>query len=129
MLSDHLAATILSKISENPTLSQERLASTLARFTTIHEGDILLIIRGYAGTGKTTEISAYVKMLKEMQMKSILLAPTGRAAKVLSSYSGEQAYTIHKKIYRQRSSKDGFGRFVLDKNLHTNTVFIVMKLP
>lgn len=125
MLINHLTSDILSRIKEKPTLSQERLAETLAAFTMHQKDDTLLIVRGYAGTGKTTEISAYVKMLKEMSLKSVLMAPTGRAAKILTSYSGEQAYTIHKKIYRQRSSKDGFGRFVLDHNLHTNTVFIV----
>lgn len=80
---------------------------------------------GYAGTGKTSVISTVVKTLDLLRMKSVLLAPTGRAAKVLSSYSGKQAFTIHKKIYRQKSSKDGFGNFSLDRNLHRDTFFIV----
>jgi exodeoxyribonuclease-5 len=125
MLSDHIASNILSQIRENPTPSQVRLVQTLASFTVGQQDDAILVVRGYAGTGKTTAISAYVKMLNSMKLKSVLLAPTGRAAKVLSFYSGEQAYTIHKKIYRQRSSKDGFGRFELDRNLHTQTIFIV----
>jgi exodeoxyribonuclease V len=125
MLSDHIASNILSQIRENPTPSQVRLVQTLASFTVGQQDDAILVVRGYAGTGKTTAISAYVKMLNSMKLKSVLLAPTGRAAKVLSFYSGEQAYTIHKKIYRQHSSKDGFGRFELDRNLHTQTVFIV----
>jgi exodeoxyribonuclease-5 len=125
MLTDHIASKILSQIREKPTPSQERLVEKLASFTINSNDDAMLVVRGYAGTGKTTAISAYVAMLNEMKFKSVLMAPTGRAAKVLSSYSGVQAYTIHKKIYRQRSSKDGFGRFVLDKNLHTQTVFIV----
>jgi len=125
MLADHIASNILSKINEKPTPSQVRLVETLAAFTVNTDEESILVIRGYAGTGKTTAISAYVKMLNQMKLKSVLLAPTGRAAKVLSFYSGEQAYTIHKKIYRQRSSKDGFGRFILDMNLHTHTFFIV----
>lgn len=125
MLADHIASNILSKINEKPTPSQVRLVETLAAFTINPDEESILVVRGYAGTGKTTAISAYVKMLNQMKLKSVLLAPTGRAAKVLSFYSGEQAYTIHKKIYRQRSSKDGFGRFILDKNLHTRTFFIV----
>jgi len=80
---------------------------------------------GYAGTGKTSVISSIVKTLDSLRMRSVLLAPTGRAAKVLSSYSGNQAFTIHKKIYRQRSSKDGLGTFSLDRNLHKDTFFIV----
>jgi exodeoxyribonuclease-5 len=101
------------------------LVSALISFTLNNEEDTMLIVAGYAGTGKTTTLSAYVELLAEFKMKAVLLAPTGRAAKVFSAYSGKPAYTIHKKIYRQRSSKDGFGKFVLDKNLHTRTVFIV----
>jgi exodeoxyribonuclease-5 len=80
---------------------------------------------GYAGTGKTSIISSIVKTLNMLRMRSVLLAPTGRAAKVLASYSGQQAFTIHKKIYRQKSSKDGLGSFSLDRNLHKDTFFIV----
>ena len=80
---------------------------------------------GYAGTGKTSVISSIVKTLDSLRMRSVLLAPTGRAAKVLASYSGRQAFTIHKKIYRQKSSKDGLGSFSLDRNLHKDTFFIV----
>jgi exodeoxyribonuclease-5 len=80
---------------------------------------------GYAGTGKTSVISSIVKTLDLLRMRSVLLAPTGRAAKVLASYSGRQSFTIHKKIYRQKSSKDGFGSFSLDRNLHKDTFFIV----
>jgi exodeoxyribonuclease-5 len=80
---------------------------------------------GYAGTGKTSVISSIVKTLDMLRIRSVLLAPTGRAAKVLASYSGRQAFTIHKKIYRQKSSKDGVGNFSLDRNLHKDTFFIV----
>jgi exodeoxyribonuclease-5 len=125
MLADHLTALIRSKLKEILTPSQERLIKILSDFTLNNSDDTMLLITGYAGTGKTTMLSAYVEMLEEVKMKSVLLAPTGRAAKVLTSYSGHPAYTIHKKIYRQKSSKDGFGKFALDKNLHSRTIFIV----
>ncbi len=125
MLADHIASSIRARMKDTLTPSQERLVDVLAAFTLCDDDDAILLITGYAGTGKTTMLSAYVEMLGNANMKSILLAPTGRAAKVLTSYSGQQAFTIHKKIYRQKSSKDGFGKFVLDKNLHTRTVFII----
>ncbi len=75
--------------------------------------------------GKPPWSTAWLKTLASMKQKSVLLAPTGRAAKVLSAYTGTSAWTIHKKIYRQKSGKDGLGEFVLDKNLHKNTYFIV----
>jgi exodeoxyribonuclease-5 len=125
MLKDHIASQIRKHLKETATPSQELLIEALASFTLDEVDDALLIVKGYAGTGKTTAISAFVEVLDEIKRKSVLLAPTGRAAKVLSSYSGKTAYTIHKKIYRQRGSKDGFGRFVLDNNLHTNTFFII----
>jgi exodeoxyribonuclease-5 len=84
-----------------------------------------MVIKGYAGTGKTTMVNSITKVLQSLKIKSVLLAPTGRAAKVLAGYTGLPAFTIHKKIYRQKSSSDGFGFFVLDKNLHKNTYFIV----
>jgi exodeoxyribonuclease-5 len=83
------------------------------------------MVKGYAGTGKTTLVNSLVKTLASLKQKSILLAPTGRAAKVLTAYTNQQAWTIHKKIYRQKSGKDGLGEFVLDRNLHKNTYFIV----
>jgi exodeoxyribonuclease V len=125
MLENHIIAKLHKQLKEEATPSQERLFKMLSDFTLNSKDDILFIVKGYAGTGKTTAISTYVEVLDEIGWKSVLLAPTGRAAKVLSAYSGRPAYTIHKKIYRQRSSKDGFGRFVLDKNLHSRTIFIV----
>jgi exodeoxyribonuclease-5 len=86
---------------------------------------VIFLMTGYAGTGKTSVISSVVKTLDLLRMRSVLMAPTGRAAKVLSSYSGRQAFTIHKKIYRQKSSKDGIASFSLDRNLHRDTFFIV----
>ena len=83
------------------------------------------IIRGYAGTGKTTAIAAMIKTFPSFQLKSVLLAPTGRAAKVLSNFSKKPAFTIHKKIYQSERGKDGQTHFKLGANLHTNTIFIV----
>lgn len=125
MLSKHIKSKLSSHINAEVSKSQEQLIEVLADFLMETTEDALLLITGYAGTGKTTVIGALVGMLDEIKLKSFLLAPTGRAAKVLSSYAGKQAYTIHKKIYRQRSSRDGFGHFDLDKNLHTRTLFIV----
>jgi exodeoxyribonuclease-5 len=97
----------------------------LSGFLTMHENDTIFLIKGYAGTGKTTIVNSIVKTLAEGGNKSVLLAPTGRAAKILIEYTGKAAYTIHKKIYRQKSGKDGPGEFVLDRNLHKSTLFIV----
>lgn len=125
MLINQIISKLKGAIGFEPTPSQEQLIKNLATFTIESMGGNVLLVKGYAGTGKTTTLSAYVKVLKELGFKVVLLAPTGRAAKVFSSYAKTNAYTIHKKIYRQKSSKDGFGKFILDKNLHTRTFFIV----
>ena len=85
----------------------------------------LRLVNGYAGTGKTSALASLVTLLKQFDRNFILLAPTGRAAKVLSGYSGCRSYTIHKQIYRQKSMKDGIGHFTLDLNKNRDTVFIV----
>jgi exodeoxyribonuclease-5 len=108
-----------------PTDDQSSALKKIAGYICDNNNDIIFLMTGYAGTGKTSVISSVVKTLDLLRMKSVLLAPTGRAAKVLSSYSGRQAFTIHKKIYRQKSSKDGIGSFSLDRNLHKDTFFIV----
>ena len=87
------------------------------------EPEKIFLLKGYAGTGKTSVISALVRALNGLKQKSVLLAPTGRAAKVISGYSGFPAFTIHKKIYRQKSISEF--RFQLSDNLHTDTLFIV----
>ncbi len=125
MLKDHLSELILKHLSHPPTQGQLKLAWLLSSFIETDKDMPLLLIKGYAGTGKTSMIGALVKTLREVQQKVVLMAPTGRAAKVFGQYAGQQAMTIHKKIFRQKSSKDGFGRFVLDRNLHKNTIFIV----
>ena len=108
-----------------PTDDQAVALKKIAKFICANSNDTIFLMTGYAGTGKTSLISSVVKTLEILRMRSVLLAPTGRAAKVLSSFAGKQAFTIHKKIYRQKSSKDGMGSFVLDRNLLRDTYFIV----
>jgi exodeoxyribonuclease-5 len=92
----------------------------------VSSDDDILVVNGYAGTGKTTAMASVITTLKEFQTKCVLLAPTGRAAKVLASYAGQQAFTIHKHIYRQKSvGGDGFGQFTLSPNKDKETLFIV----
>jgi len=108
-----------------PTKGQEELSLKFAEFVAEPDSDAVFILKGYAGTGKTTMLSSLVKTFTKFEFRSVLLAPTGRAAKVLTGYAGHNAYTIHKNIYRQQSSSDGTGRFVLNKNLFKDTFFIV----
>lgn len=116
---------ILVKLGHEPTSGQKEMIDSLAEFVSNSESDKLFLLKGYAGTGKTSAISALVKVLDELKIKFVLLAPTGRAAKVLSNQSGKPASTIHKKIYRQQAVADGASRFSLDRNLSKNTIFIV----
>jgi len=108
-----------------PTPCQEQLFDTLAAFSMQYETCDLLLVSGYAGTGKTSAIAAFVKTLKELKYRFVLLAPTGRSAKVLSGFTGEKASTIHRHIYRQKSMRDGVGEFQLDFNKAKDTFFIV----
>ncbi|NBC83200.1 MAG: AAA family ATPase [Bacteroidetes bacterium] len=125
MLHNHIADKIRSNLPWKPTSGQDSFIDQLSAFYLRENEMELMILRGYAGTGKTSLIGALVKAFGELRQKTMLMAPTGRAAKVLSAYTLKTAFTIHKKIYRQKSSTDGMGRFVLEKNLHTNTLFIV----
>lgn len=108
-----------------PTSDQVDLVERMERFLFQNAGRAGFIIRGYAGTGKTTAIAAMIKTFPSFQLKSVLLAPTGRAAKVLSNFSKKPAFTIHKKIYQSERGKDGQTHFKLGANLHTNTIFII----
>lgn len=112
-------------LGNTPTSDQSEALKKIAGYICDNNNDVIFLMTGYAGTGKTSIISSVVKTLDLLRMRSVLLAPTGRAAKVLASYSDRPAYTIHKKIYRQKSSKDGLGSFSLDRNLHKDTFFIV----
>ena len=116
------SAEILKKLPFEPTSRQRDAARELAKFLTDPDPRRLFVLRGYAGTGKTSLVSALVHALPALKRKSVLLAPTGRAAKVLSGYSGKQAWTIHKKIYRPSSSSEG-SFFALQSNPHHNTLF------
>ncbi|MBQ2873984.1 MAG: AAA family ATPase [Bacteroidales bacterium] len=123
--SDFLYSAFVSRLAYTPTTCQDNLLRKVADFVSSDDSDIM-VVNGYAGTGKTTAVSAVISVMKEFQTKCVLLAPTGRAAKVLSSYSGQPAFTIHKHIYRQKSvGGDGFGQFTLSPNKDRQALFIV----
>ncbi|MCK3683307.1 AAA family ATPase [Maribellus sp. YY47] len=125
MIKNHLINLLTSKLPFEPTGSQRLLINILADFIASDETDELMLIKGYAGTGKTTMMYSLTQVLDSLKIRSVLMAPTGRAAKVMAGYTGKPAYTIHKTIYRQKSSSDGMAGFVLNKNLFKNTYFIV----
>ena len=119
---------VTAKIQENfgfvPTAEQSEAIGLIGDFLMSRRGMELFLLRGYAGTGKTTLVGALVKTLAELNQPVVLMAPTGRAAKVFSSYAGQPAYTIHKRIYRQKSITDT-DTFSLNVNLSKHTLFIV----
>lgn len=122
---DFLNQQFLKRFRTEPTPCQERFFREAADFVTCDDSDIL-VVNGYAGTGKTTAIAAVIAALRDVGTKSVLLAPTGRAAKVLSGISHRPAYTIHKHIYRQKSvGNDGYGQFSLAPNKAKSTLFVV----
>jgi len=123
MLSDFISTRIREQLPFEPTTQQAELITLLGQFITDQHPEKFFLLKGYAGTGKTSVVSALVRAMNELKQKTVLLAPTGRAAKVLSGYSGFPAFTIHKKIYRQKSMADF--RFGLADNLHKDTLFIV----
>ncbi len=108
-----------------PTQDQLRLFRELAAFITSIEPNSIFLLKGYAGTGKTSVVSSLVSILPQINSDTVLLAPTGRAAKVLATYAGKKAYTIHKKIYRLQTGSDGTMQVVLQQNKHKDTFFIV----
>ena len=119
----------MQQIKENfpyqPTLEQEKVLKRLSVFLLLPKNDSVFLLKGYAGTGKTSLFSALVRTLEQMRQKCVLLAPTGRAAKVFASYADHPAYTIHKIIYRQQSMGADMGSFSLNDNLAKHTLFIV----
>ena len=123
MLTDFIIGRIKAELPFEPNAEKEGLFEALGAFLVSREPRKVFILRGYAGTGKTSVVSALVKALGKVQQPCVLLAPTGRAAKVLSRYAGGSAYTIHKFIYRQEAL--GKEAFSLSDNLHRRTLFIV----
>ncbi len=108
-----------------PTQKQNIVLIQISEFIFKNNANGLYLLKGYAGTGKTTIISTIVSNLWKAKKSAVLMAPTGRAAKVISNYSGKEAFTIHKKIYFPKKEKNGGVKFVLQPNKHKNTLFIV----
>ncbi|MBK0370119.1 ATP-dependent DNA helicase [Flavobacterium agrisoli] len=108
-----------------PTMKQDIFFQKIAIFLTENSNESLFVLKGYAGTGKTSVISTIVNNLSEINKKYVLLAPTGRAAKVIANYAEKPAFTIHKKIYFPKKASGGGVAFTLQPNKHKNTIFIV----
>ncbi len=125
MKKETINSLLVTNLGFELTKSQEITADLLSSYFLDRTDNHIFLLRGYAGTGKTSMIASCVKTLLACRIKVVLLAPTGRAAKVLAKYSDYPAFTIHKWIYRQKSQKDGFGAFVLNRNMSKDTIFIV----
>ena len=125
MVVDELKYKILQQFGFPPTLEQANALDVFARFLTDRNPQVVMILRGSAGTGKTSLSGAIVRTLQAIRQKVMLLAPTGRAAKVFSLNSGTPAYTIHRRIYREKSFSGVDGQFNLNDNLFTDTLFMV----
>ena len=124
MINRYLASQIKTNFPFRPTVEQEISIEKLSEFILSPDDRSVFVLCGYAGTGKTTLVSALVRTLTELERKCVLLAPTGRAAKVFASYSDKGAFTIHKWIYRQKSIVNSTC-FTLSENRSKNTLFIV----
>ena len=125
MLTDDLSQRIRLNFPHRPTADQEEAIRLFAGFLLSPSEEAAFLLKGYAGTGKTSLVGALVKTLDELGRKFVLLAPTGRAAKVFARYSGHSAYTIHRRIYRQKVFSNETDNFVMGDNLSKNTLFIV----
>ncbi|MGM9758706.1 MAG: ATP-dependent RecD-like DNA helicase [Parabacteroides sp.] len=125
MINNYLYSQIARNFPHKPTDEQDLALRKLSDFLLSQKPDGLLLLKGYAGTGKTSLVGALVKTMADLKQKSVLLAPTGRAAKVFSGYAGQKAYTIHKKIYRQKAFSNEPSGFLPADNLHKDTLFIV----
>ena len=124
MIQDELKYRIIQVLGLSPTPEQAQALDVFTQFMTDRDDQVVMILRGSAGTGKTTLAGAIVKAMAALKQKLILLAPTGRAAKVFSLNAGHAAYTIHRRIYRQKSAGD-LSAFNLNDNLNRDTLFIV----
>ncbi len=125
MTSSEFYLLIKQQFPFQPTLKQNVVLQQLSEFIFNSSPNALYMLKGYAGTGKTTIVGTIVNNLWKAKKSSVLMAPTGRAAKVISNYSGKEAFTIHKKIYFPKKEKGGGVSFVLQPNKHKNTIFIV----
>ena len=125
MLNTYIASQIYEKISFETTFSQKKVVEMLSDYLSAPKNEQIFVLNGYAGTGKTTLVAAVVEVLEQMQVPTVLLAPTGRAAKVLSRYCHRSALTIHKRIYRERTTADYESHFTLNINKERGAVFIV----
>lgn len=125
MINNYLERQIKENFPYQPTPEQENAIKLLSQFLCSPKADVTFLLRGYAGTGKTSLVGALVRTLDFLRQKVVLLAPTGRAAKVFSAYAGHPAFTIHKKIYRERAYLGEGGNFTLNDNLTTHTLYIV----
>lgn len=125
MINNYLERQIKENFPYQPTPEQEIAVKSLSEFLLSSRHEVAFLLRGYAGTGKTSLVSALVRTLDKLQQKSVLLAPTGRAAKVFSAYAGHPAFTIHKKIYRQQTFSNDLNNFSVNDNLTTHTLYIV----
>ena len=125
MINNYLERQIKENFPYLPTSEQDDALKMLSNFLLAPTSETVFLLRGYAGTGKTSLVSALVRTLDKLQQKCMLLAPTGRAAKVFAAYSGHPAFTIHKKIYRQQSFSGETGDFSVNDNLMKHTLFIV----
>jgi len=121
----HHASQIARAYGFSPTEEQLAFCAAMARFLSAPVDGKCFVLKGYAGTGKTTSVGALVKSLRQFGLRSVLLAPTGRAAKVMGMYSGRKALTVHKKIYRKKSAVATDMSFQLAPNLAEHTLFIV----
>ncbi|MDR0348004.1 MAG: AAA family ATPase [Tannerella sp.] len=125
MINNYIRQQISHFFPFPPTKEQLLALNVLSEFIASHRDHTLVLLKGYAGSGKTSLLGATVKALNELKQKTVLMAPTGRAAKVFSEYAKQNAYTIHKKIYRQKKFSNELTGFSLTDNLYKNTLFIV----
>ncbi|MEL0650553.1 AAA family ATPase [Algibacter sp. TI.3.09] len=125
MTASEFYSLIKQQFPFNPTIKQNIVLQQLSEFIFKSDKNALYLLKGYAGTGKTTIVGAIVNNLWKAKKSAVLMAPTGRAAKVIANYSGKEAFTIHKKIYFPKKDAGGGVKFVLQPNKHKNTIFIV----
>ena len=124
MIENEIAWQVGQQLGHVPTVDQQRAITVFARFLTDRTEQSVMVMRGAAGTGKTTLAAAMVRTLRELKQKVVLMAPTGRAAKVFAQNSSTAAFTIHRRIYRQRTAGD-LSAFNLNYNMASDTLFLV----